>query len=269
MKIAEALRRGAERLRKASERPLLEAELLLSHILEHDRVYLHTRGDEVLGSMELERFRALLERRAANEPLEYLTGRVSFYGREFLIEPGVLIPRPETELLVDAVAGELKGDERLAEIGVGSGAVSVTLKKRFPNLRVIATDISQKALELATKNARLHSAQIELVHTDLLDGLGDVDVIVSNPPYIAASYPLPPNVAYEPREALIGGERGTEVLERIVELFAESGARLLACEMGYDQRAAMEEVLGRYGLSATFYKDLAGLDRSFVAKKER
>jgi release factor glutamine methyltransferase len=271
MKIEEALRLAKKRLEGVAQRPLFEAQILLSHLLKKDRIYLHAHGDETLEAKTLDTFFAAVERRAAFEPIEYITGRVSFYGEEFFIEPGVLIPRPETELLIDEVAKELKGDERVAEIGVGSGVISIILKKRFPHLSITATDINEKALELATKNAKKHGVDIEFVHTSLLDGLQDrFDVILSNPPYIKRGEKLEPNVIeYEPHEALFGGEEGDEMLRSIIDLFFRSNAKILACEMGYDQREKIESHLERYQIKARFYKDLAGLDRGFVVRKDK
>ncbi len=267
MKIDEALSWARKELREVASRPMLEAEILLSFALGVDRIYLHMRGDE---EIEVEEFKALVARRKAYEPIEYIIRRVSFYSEEFLIEPGVLIPRPETELLIDEVAKELRGDERVAEIGVGSGVVSIMLKKLFPNLSITATDINPKALELAAKNAKLKKVEIELVQTNLLDGIKkSFDVIVSNPPYIKKDFPLQRSVAlYEPAEALFGGERGDEVLQAIIELFFKSKAKILACEMGYDQRASIERFVRKRGL-LRFYRDLAGLDRGFILKKDR
>ena len=271
MRIDEALRAAKGRLKSVAQRPLLEAEILLAHLLGKSRVYLHAHGKERLNDEELKRFFALVQRREAYEPIEYITSRVSFYGEEFYIEPGVLIPRPETELLVDEVAKELRGDEKVAEIGVGSGVISIMLKKLFPKLQITATDISQKALAVAAKNATKHGVELELVHTSFLDGVdGTFEVIVSNPPYIKKGVPLEPNVAeYEPHEALFGGEEGDEILRDIIDLFFASNAKVLACEIGYDQKGKIEKYLEKFGATARFYKDLAGHDRGFVLKKER
>ena len=270
MRIDEALEIAKKRLRGVAQRPLFEAQILLSHLLGKDRVYLHAHGEERLDAKTFEAFFRAVERRAANEPIEYITGNVSFYGKLFYIEPGVLIPRPETELLVDEVAKELRGNERVVEIGVGSGVIAIMLKKLFPKLSITATDISQKALMLAAKNAKKHGVMLELVHTSFTDGLkDDFDVIVSNPPYIKRGEKLEPNVAeYEPHEALFGGEEGDEVLRSIIDRFFASNAKILACEMGYDQKEKIENYLRRFGARARFYKDLAGLDRGFVVRKD-
>ncbi len=190
---------------------------------------------------------------------------------DFFITPGVLIPRPETELLIDEVAKEMRGKERVAEIGVGSGVISTCLKLKFPNLSITATDISEQAISCASKNFKKFDVNVELMHTSMLDGVAkEFDVIVSNPPYIAKDFPLERNVAlYEPHDALFGGEEGEEMLLALIELFLEKQAKILACEMGFDQKAKIEKFLQAKGFQGLvrFYKDLAGLDRGFILKK--
>lgn len=270
MRIDEALKVARDRLTGISERPLLEAEILLAHLLQKDRTFLHAHGDEFLSKEEEEAFFALVSRRSSYEPIEYITKEVSFYGETFLIEPGVLIPRPETELLIDELLKELHGDERICEVGTGSGVIAIMLKKMRPRLQIVATDINKKAIELARKNANRFGVEIDFRHTFMLDGVGDVDVIVSNPPYIAEDYPLEPNVAlFEPKEALIGGKEGDEMLKSLIDLFINSKATLLACEMGYDQKERIMRYIDGYDLRVRFYKDYAGFDRGFVMKKGR
>ena len=250
---------------RGAERPRLEAEILLAHLLGKERIFLHAHPEETIDAKP---YFALVQRRAQGEPVEYITGRVSFYGEEFHIAPGVLVPRPETELLIEKVAKELQGDERVAEIGTGSGVIAIMLKKLLPGLQIIATDINPKAIELAKKNATLHGVQVDFRLASYLEGVTEpLDAIVSNPPYIKRGYPLPKSVRYEPASALYGGEKGDEMLRHIVDIFAESDAKLLACEMGYDQRASLREYMRSRGLKPVFYKDLAGHDRGFVVRK--
>lgn len=264
MRIDEALQEAVKMLR-GMERPRLEAEILLAHLLGKERIFLHAHPEE---RIEAKPYFALVQRRAQGEPVEYITGRVSFYGEEFHITPGVLIPRPETEILVEKVAKELQGVERVAEIGTGSGIIAIMLKKLLPGLQIVATDINPNAIELAKKNAALHGVQIDFRLASYLDGVTEpIDVIVSNPPYIERGYPLPESVRYEPASALYAGEEGDEVLRHIVDIFVASDAKLLACEMGYDQRASMREYMRSRGLEPMFYKDLAGHDRGFIVRK--
>ncbi|ADV45672.1 peptide chain release factor N(5)-glutamine methyltransferase [Nitratifractor salsuginis] len=267
MTIAEALRDAAASLREIAERPRLEAEILLAHHLGCERTSLLLREGETLPREE--EFFALIERRKAHEPIEYITNEVSFYSETFYIASGALIPRPETELLVEEVAHLIreKGLKRIAEIGVGSGALSVTLARIFPELKIVATDISPEALSIAGVNAERFGVKdrIELRQSSLLDGVEAVEMIVSNPPYIPAGTELEPNVAdYEPETALYAPGDGTDLLRQIVLLGQERGIPI-ACEMGYDQRAAMEGFFKEQGIEHyRFYKDLAGLDRGFL-----
>ncbi len=256
-------------LEGAVERPRLEAEILLAHHLGCDRTRLLLHDRETL--RDAEGFFALVKRRRAHEPIEYITRRVGFYGEEFFIAPGALIPRPETELLVDEAASLIRrrGLRQIVEIGVGSGAVSVTLARLFPDLRIVATDISEAALAIAAENIRRFALadRIELRRVSLLEGVApdEAELIVSNPPYVAAGTALEPTVGeYEPHEALFAPGDGTALLRRIVELAQERGVPAV-CEMGYDQRAPMEAFFASRGIgNVRFYRDLAGLDRGFV-----
>ncbi|WP_457607523.1 peptide chain release factor N(5)-glutamine methyltransferase [Nitratifractor sp.] len=267
MKVREALEKATAELRYAAERPRLDAEILLARHLGWERTALLLRDREELE--DAEGFFALIARRKAHEPVEYLTGRVSFYGEEFFIAPGALIPRPETELLVDEAAKLIRerGMRRIAEIGVGSGAVSITLARLFPELEIVATDISPEALEIARKNVERFGLgeRVELRQTSLLDGVGEVEMILSNPPYVAEGTPLAPNVAeYEPATALYAPGDGTSLLREIVALGRDREVPVL-CEIGYDQRVPMEEFFQAEGIEEyRFYRDLAGMDRGFI-----
>lgn len=269
MTIRQALRWAKAQLRYACERPLFEAELLLAHHLGQARTYLILHEDERVE--EMCDFEVLVARRAAHEPMEYITGRVSFYDMELYVASGALIPRPETELLVEEAAEIIRreGMCRIAEIGIGSGAISIALARLFPQLQIIASDISEEALAVARHNVEAFGLQerIMLRHSSLLDGIdAPVEMIVSNPPYIARHTPLAPNVAeYEPHAALYSEERGDELLKEIILVAKEGGVRYLACEMGYDQKHSIAEFakgMGDYSIS--FYRDLSGLDRGFV-----
>ena len=269
--IKQALTQAKEQLRYACERPLFEAEILLAHHLDKERTWLKMYDDR-----ELEDgagYEALVARRVAHEPMEYITGSVSFYDIDLYSAPGALIPRPETEVLVDKAAEIIsrEGYHTIAEIGVGSGAISIVLARQFPQVQIVASDISKEALAVARTNVKAFGleAQIDLHHTSLLEGIDtEIEMIVSNPPYIARHTPLAPNVAeYEPHTALYSQEQGDELLKEIITLAKERGVRYLACEMGYDQRepiAAFVKEIGDYTID--FYTDLAGLDRGFVIK---
>lgn len=272
MTIAEALRGATANLSGVADRPRLEAEILLAHHLGCERTSLLLKEEEILPGEEA--FFTLIERRRAHEPIEYITREVSFYSETFTVAPGALIPRPETELLVEEAARLIRkrGLKHIAEIGVGSGALSVTLARLFPELKIVATDISAEALVIAGINVERFGVadRIELRQSSLLDGVGEVEMIVSNPPYVPEGTELEPNVAdYEPEDALYAPGDGTKLLREIVLLGQRRGIPV-ACEMGYDQRAAMERFFKEQGIeNYRFYKDLAGLDRGFVVTNPR
>ncbi len=268
--IEEALKKASAMLVGVAQRPRLEAEILMGFHLGWDRSRLHAHGGECIKEHGL--YFDLVRRRVANEPVEYITGRVSFYDIELEVGRGVLIARPETELLVEKAASVISscGIERMAEIGIGSGAVSIVLARKFPDLHIVATDISGSAIEYAKRNIARYglSDRIELLECNLLDGVGaDIQMLVSNPPYIARSFKLPAPLDYEPENALIGGERGDELLLKIIDTAYERQIPHLLCEMGYDQRISIESYCKQKGYGQPdFYKDLAALDRGFYLK---
>ena len=271
MTLKQALSQAKEQLCYACERPLFEAEILLAYHLGKERTWLKMYDDRELEDSA--GYEALVARRVAHEPMEYITGRVSFYDIDLYSAPGALIPRPETEVLVDRVSEIIEAESiaSIAEIGIGSGAISIVLARKFPQLQIVASDISEEALAVAQTNVRAFGLeeQIDLQHTSLLDGIDrQIDLIVSNPPYIAKHTPLAPNVAeYEPHTALYSEEQGDELLKEIIMLAKERGVKYLACEMGYDQRepmAAFVKEMGDYSID--FYTDLAGLDRGFIIR---
>lgn len=237
--------------------PRLDAELLLAHVLGKTRAWLWAHPDEMLTEEAELSFHRLLERRLRREPLPYLLGEWEFYGRDFTVSADVLIPRPETELLVEAVLIWLRahGAGRIADIGAGSGAIAVTLAAEMPALQVIAVDLSPQALAMTRRNALRHGVgeHITLLEGDLLQPiftahLSPLAAIVANLPYIAEEeYPaLMPEVReYEPALALLAGEQGLALIRRLI---ADSPAvlamrGLLAMEVGAGQAAAVKQML--------------------------
>ncbi len=277
MTITEALSWGRDLLASQNQRALLESQILLSFTLGVERVWLHTWGDKEIEQEHLHCYQSYVKRRQNNEPIEYITQKAGFYSREFFVDSRVLIPRPETEILVDLAISLIKKHsiKRVVEIGVGSGIISISLALHYPHLQIIATDISKKALEIANHNLSLFHTQdnglkdqITLVHTNLLQGVdGDFDLLVSNPPYIANHYPLDPCVLKEPHCALFGGNRGDEILQSIINLAHQRNIPLMVCEMGYDQKKSLQNILSQRGFSSEFYQDLSHLDRGFIAKR--
>jgi release factor glutamine methyltransferase len=269
MTIKEGISWAKEALVEACERPSYEAELLLAYHLGKDRTYLLTH--DTLMITDEDAFKKLIQRRAAHEPYEYIAGSASFYDIHLAVEKGVLIPRPETEILIDLVAEIIERDNitKIAEIGIGSGAISIVLARKFPKLQIIATDISDIPLKVAGKNIETFGLeeQIELRKSNLLDEVPEsVELVVSNPPYIAEDFLLASNVIdYEPKEALFGGRVGDELLKQIILDVKKKGTKYLACEMGYDQREPLQDFVSQIGVKyVKFYKDLAGFDRGFV-----
>ena len=269
MTIKEALTWGKEQLSVACERPQFEAELLLAHHLKQDRMYLITHESDLIENSN--DFQVLIRRRAEHEPYEYIVGKASFYDIYLEVEEGVLIPRPETEILIDLVSDiiEKENIKKIAEIGVGSGAISVVLARKFPELCVIATDICDTPLKVAEKNIDTFglNEQIELRRSNLIDNVSEpLELVVSNPPYIAENFLLESNVVdYEPKEALFGGRVGDELLKQIILDVKKRDIKYLACEMGYDQKEPITSFVNALGVeSIRFYKDLAGFDRGFV-----
>ena len=269
--IKQVLLWAKKTLKDSCERPQYEAELLLAFHLGKERLYLLTHGEKEV--CDIEKYQELIYRRVKHEPYEYIVGKASFYDIYLSVEEGVLIPRPETEILIDLVSDIIEKENitLIAEIGVGSGAISVVLARKFPDLRIIATDICDTPLKVAGRNIDTFglSEQIELRKSNLIDEVPElVELLVSNPPYIAEDFLLEPNVLdYEPKEALFGGKVGDELLKNIILDVKNRGIKYLACEMGYEQKKPMQDFVSQLGVKyIKFYKDLAGFDRVFVIR---
>lgn len=234
-----------------------DADILLADLLGRSSAYVHAHGEtEVDG----EHFDALMQRRMAGEPLQYIRGKCEFYGREFFVDDRVLIPRPETEVLVEAAIERAPRGGRVLDIGAGSGCIGVTLALERPDLHVLAVDISTAALAVARRNARNLNANVRFAASDVLSSVrGGFDLVVSNPPYIAADEvaQLQTEVRdHEPRAALTPGPRGTEVIERIVR---EARAPIVM-EIAYGQLPAIREIAD----VREVIRDLAGIERVVV-----
>ncbi len=303
--VRSALRDGMSRLRAANVPSFtLAAELLLMHLLGRDRAWIYAHPEYSLVSAEADKYRSLLERRCAGEPTQYLTGKQEFWGLEFEVTPAVLIPRPETEHVIE-VALERLGEERgvrinmrtgaptpalrIADVGTGSGCIAVALARELPHANIVATDISGEALEVARRNAARHGAsgRIQFIQTDLLSDLRDrlripnggenlFDMIVSNPPYVARNdaAELQREVRdHEPSEALFGGPTGIDMYERLIEQAAEFLAPrgVLVLELGYNCADGVRAILSRQGVwvNVSVTNDLAGIPRVIAAERVR
>jgi release factor glutamine methyltransferase len=264
-----------------------DAEALLYTAADKDRAWLLAHIREELDDNPRTVFQQFIERRARREPLQYITGVQEFWGLEFLVNPAVLIPRPETELIVETVLSRtLNRTEqiRIVDLCTGSGCIAVSLAKELSNARIFALDASAAALDTARANARRHSVadRIRFLEGDLflpleeLDLQGQVDIIVSNPPYVTAGErpSLQPEVRdYEPGEALFAGPRGTEFHERIlagVPRYLKKSGGMLIMEMGIGQAEKLADLIrqhNHYG-SLEVLKDLAGIERVIVMQKK-
>ena len=248
----------------------LDARLLLQHCLGISHVEFLTRPDEPLAAADSEAFMALVMRRERGEPLAYLTGEREFFSRSFKVTPDVLIPRPDTELLVLQALERLKplAWPRVVDLGTGSGAIAVSIACEWPEAKVTAVDVSHAALAVARENAERLGARVEFRHSDWFAGLAgeQFELIVSNPPYVAAQDPhLSQNgLPFEPNGALTDGGDGLSCLRAIIEgapAHLVPGGWLLL-EHGYDQAQKVRELLGAGGFKeVTSWRDLAGIER--------
>lgn len=250
----------------------LDAELLIADALSLDRVRLYMDLDRPLVEAERARIRERIKRRRAREPVAYIIGRKAFWGRDFEVGPAVLVPRPDTEVLVERALELIEGAARVVDLCTGSGAIGLTLAAERPEAEVDLTDVSAEALAVARANAERFGVaeRVRFLEGDLFDALepgARYDLIVCNPPYVAASEveELVPEVAeHEPRLALVSGETGFEVHERLVrgarEWLVPGGAILV--EVGAGQGAELEERFLAAGMTrARRFADLAGIDR--------
>ena len=240
-----------------------DADLLLADHLGRSLPWIVANGDETVDAGAIE---ALLERRFAGEPLQYLRGKTEFYSRDFFVDDRVLIPRPETELLVEAALARAPHGARVIDVGTGSGCIAVSLALERPDLHVVAVDRSLAALALAKRNRDALGAHVALAASDVLSAIGATfDVVVSNPPYIPASdvEHLATEVRdHEPRIALTPGPSGTEVIERIL---AQARGALVLLEIGFGQERDLREVAAAHGYAvAAVIPDLAGIPRVVV-----
>jgi release factor glutamine methyltransferase len=283
MTIVTALLQGTKLLEEeAISAPRLTAEVLLTHALHQERAYLYAHPEEELSEIAWIHYGRYLHERMKGKPTQYITGRQEFYGRDFRVAPEVLIPRPETEHLVEAAIAHIQPRDLVVDAGTGSGAIAVTLALETP-AHIFATDISTAALHVAGNNAQQLSARVGFLACDLLSAFRDhsINVLVSNPPYVPRTDE--PNLQrevrdYEPPVALFGGPTGLEIYERLIveatRVLRPHGWLLL--ELGYNSldpvRAMLESPLSRDQREGSAWTDidvvpdLAGFPRVLAAR---
>ncbi len=279
MKIGEALKKASQILRKANiDTPITDSQLILSHLLKIPRWKLITEREKELTEEIQIKYFLLIRKRAEGYPVAYILGKKSFYGLGFDIEEGVLIPRPETEILVEETLKRIPKKKPFhgLEIGVGSGIISISLLKNRPKLKMTAVDISDKALQITVKNALKHKVidRIFIKKSNLFEKIDKnekFDFIISNPPYISLKEyeTLQREIKKEPMEALVAGKEGTEFYEKIVsegkKFLKEKG--FFAFEIGYNQKEKVKNILEKEGFKVKVIKDLQNLNRVIIGEK--
>ncbi len=265
--VAEALDSATIALQAAGvDTPQLDAEVLLAHAMNTDRLKLLADRQQAVEGPAIPAFRDAVRRRSVNrEPVAYITGTKGFRHIELTVDHRVLIPRPDTETLVET-ALQLPHGATVVDVGTGSGAIALALKAERPDLHVVGTDLSAEALQVARGNAERLGLQVEFVEGDLLAGL-EADAVVSNPPYVQDDAQLAPEIArHEPALALYAGPDGMDAYERLAPGVSAAGASWVAFEVGEGQADAVEELLAEAGYANTQRRrDLAGIERVVVA----
>ncbi len=255
-----------------------EAELVLSQVLNCDRLSLYLNKDTVLDKDKAVIISNILKRRISGQPLQYILGRCEFMGLEFKTDQRALIPRPETEILVESATAELKAmvkaSPKILDLGTGSGCIAISIAKLLPRARVWAADISQEALQLAGQNARLNKVEVKFLRTDLFSGLKNkkFDLIISNPPYISAGElsGLAKEISFEPKQALAAGIDGLDFYRSIISRSAAylNNNGLLAFEVGVKQAKAVRAMLQEKNFSdLKIIRDYNNIQRVVMAKK--
>lgn len=281
--IHKALKEANNKLENKASTPLLDAQVILCHVLKVDRLYLIVNKERILTKQEAYEYNKMIEKRLCGVPVQYIIGRQEFMGLDFHVEEGVLIPRPDTEILIEKVLDGIdkKAEYSIVDIGTGSGAITVSLAKYIENSQVYSIDISKKALNIARKNAEKHEvlSKVSFLNGSLFEPLkdmgmeGKIDILVSNPPYIPTSdiENLQIEVSkFEPRIALDGGEDGLDFYKEIINKAPEylRCGGLIVLEVGHDQARRVIDLMkekNKY-VDIEITKDLAGIERVVSGK---
>ena len=277
LKIEAALAGAIERLQQVSDSPRLDAELLLARALDVQRSYLFAHPEDAMDPAAADRFAATLESRAGGLPMAYITGEKEFWSMTLIVSPDTLVPRPETELLVDQALQRIsrRAELQVLDLGTGSGAIALAIAKERPACHVVATDISTAALAVAAENARRQgAANLEFLRGNWIEPVADLsfDLVVSNPPYVASADPHLDKLQHEPRSALAAGSDGLDAIREIANSAAavlKPGGSLLL-EHGDKQADPVAAILDAAGWSEIEnVNDLAGLPRVTIASMPR
>jgi release factor glutamine methyltransferase len=267
--VRDAQRAATERFRAVeSETPRLDADLLLAHALGCDRAALYVEPERPLSPADLTRYEELVRRRETREPVAYITGRKAFRYIELHIDERVLVPRPETELLVD-IAIELPRAARVVDVGTGSGVVALSLKHERPDLQVVGVDFDENALAVARDNRDRLGLDLDFRHSDLLESVDwEVDAVVANLPYIDPDElpDLYPELRAEPKTATLAEEHGLALIRRLVS--QAEAVPMLVLEVGREQAKAVRDIVKTGGFTEVeTYWDLAGIERAVVGRR--
>lgn len=281
MNIKELLKRSDQFLAaQGIKSSRLDAEVLMADLLDMERINLYVKYDYPLKSREVDRYREMIKKRAQRIPVAYIIGKKEFMSLEFKVEPGVLIPRPDTENLVETVIDYCRKQKlqspQIIDLCTGSGAIAVSLAHYLKEAKVVGTDISAKALKIASHNVEKHDLKdrMSILKSDLLEEfikreIKGIDILVSNPPYIAQSEmeTLAPEVKKEPKKALVAGEDGLDFYRRLIpeaEKVLKAGAKLFL-EIGYQQAESVKKLFGPNWSEIEVKKDYSENDRIISA----
>ncbi len=277
MIIKEALEKASKKLEESNiENPLNEAKYLLKFLLKKDDIYFITNLNKELDDKVIKEYKNIVKKRCNHIPYSYITGKKEFMGLTFFVNEQTLIPRPETEIIVEYVINHFKNKKlNILEIGVGSGCISISIAKYLDNVNILGVDINKGAIEIANKNIKYNNVEnkVKFIKSDLYENVeGKFDIIISNPPYIKSDVidTLEDNVKkYEPILALDGGDDGLYFYRKIIENadnFLKDNSYIIF-EIGYDQGEDVKNLLVNKQFSEVeIIKDLAGFDRTIVAK---
>lgn len=277
--INDILRYGESELKDSTEDYLIDSKLLLEYVLNENSVYIFMNKHKIMNASDEQKYIELIERRRAGEPLQYIIGHQSFMGLDFIVGPGVLIPRSDTENLVTKVIERIKANDykSVLDIGTGSGAIHIALCHYLKDINCTTVDISEEAIAIAKKNAINLGVKdrVKYVKSDVFENINETfDVIVSNPPYIPTEVieGLQKELFHEPHIALDGGKDGYDFYRRIIkespEYFGAEG--MLAFEVGHDQAQMIKQLLEGSGFKdVEIHCDLSGIERVVLARYER